>query len=155
MQCQTNIHTSCSGTGQTEGTFLPHPVGKSLGLVANSPRIGYFIMKRPLLLDVYWDFNPKRSTSSPPLWNYKISISSQATCTIIAYMLVRSGFRINRSRSLWTNSAKAFLNLTQQLNLIDLSRFQLSTCYPSDQEGSSIDWSNTPHYTNQHPQHKR
>ena len=30
MQCQTNVHTSCPGTGQTEGTLL-------LPLVASSP----------------------------------------------------------------------------------------------------------------------
>ena len=39
MQCHKNIQTSCPGTGQIEGTFPPHPVGKSLGLVANSPWI--------------------------------------------------------------------------------------------------------------------
>ena len=68
---------------------------ESLGLVANSSCNGYFITNRLLLLDVYWDFNPKRSTSSPPLWKFGISISSQATCTIVAYTLVRSGFQIN------------------------------------------------------------
>ena len=55
------------------------------------------------------------------------------------YMLVQSVFQINLIPVSSHNTAKAFLNLIQKLSLVDLSHLQISTCYSSGQEESSID----------------